>query len=260
MASIAGKVFALTGAASGIGLNTCCQLARLKARAVSIGDVNPNLFEDAKKTLLDINPDLQVLTAKVDVSSSEEVNAWIQDTVNTFGALDGAVNCAGVINQGSTSEQTPPLFLNETDETWNRVVGINLNGVLYCMRAEVKAMMDLPKAPRSIVNVASAASLFHDPTILSYCVTKAAVVSLTTTVSKELESLGIRLNAVSPSATKTGMSLQWYKNEEEAVADMAKRGITLLQPERVSDTIVWLLGQESDGISGVNIPIGASAP
>lgn len=54
--------------------------------------------------------------------------------------------------------------------------------------------------------------------------------------------------------------MQWYKDEEEAVADMAKRGITLLEPERVSDTIVWLLGQESDGISGVNIPVGASAP
>ena len=56
------------------------------------------------------------------------------------------------------------------------------------------------------------------------------------------------------------MALAWYKNEEEAVADMARRGITLLEPERVSDTIVWLLGEESAGISGVNVPIGASAP
>ncbi len=61
-------------------------------------------------------------------------------------------------------------------------------------------------------------------------------------------------------ATKTGMSLVWYKNEEEALADMAKRGITMLEPEQVADTIVWLLGQESEGISGVNIPIGASVP
>jgi len=54
--------------------------------------------------------------------------------------------------------------------------------------------------------------------------------------------------------------MSWYKDEEEAMADMAKRGITMLEPEQVADTIVWLLGQESDGISGVNIPIGASAP
>lgn len=56
------------------------------------------------------------------------------------------------------------------------------------------------------------------------------------------------------------MALQWYKNEEEAVADMAKRGITLLEPDLVSDTIVWLLDDASAGVSGVNVPIGASAP
>lgn len=197
MASLAGKVFALTGAASGIGFATCCRLARLKARAISIGDVNPSLFDGARKKLLAINPDLQVSTTKVDVASSLDVNAWVKDTVNTFDALDGAVNCAGVIN--TSANQQTPLFLNETDESWNRVVGINLTGILYSMRAEVKAMMALPTSPRSIVNIASAASLFHDPTILSYCVTKAAVANLTTTVSKELGPLGIRLNAISPS-------------------------------------------------------------
>ena len=197
MASIAGKVFALTGASSGLGLATCCRLARLKARAVSIGDINPSFFDSAKKRLHSINPDLQVSTTKVDVASSIDVNAWIKDTVNTFDALDGAVNCAGIINV--SANQQPPLFLNETDESWNRIVNINLTGVLYSMRAQVKAMMDLPKAPRSIVNIASAASLFHDPAIMSYCVTKHAVACLTTTVSKDLGPLGIRLNAISPS-------------------------------------------------------------
>jgi chanoclavine-I dehydrogenase len=197
MASLSGKVFALTAGASGLGLATACRLARLKARAISIGDINPSFFESARKKLHAINPDLQISTRKVDVASSLDVDAWIKDTVNTFDALDGAVNCAGVINMSAA--QQPPLFLNETDETWNRVVDINLTGILYSMRAQVKAMLDLPKTPRSIVNVASAASLFHDPTIMSYCVTKHAVASLTTTVSKEIGPLGIRLNAVSPS-------------------------------------------------------------
>jgi len=200
MASIVGKVFALTGAASGLGLATSCRLAKLKARVISIGDVNPSLFEGARKKLLAINPDTQVSMTKVDVTSSRDVNAWIKDTVISYDDLDGAVNCAGVINM-STSQRSP-LFLDETDESWNRVLGINLSGVLYSMRAEVKAMLELPKRPRSIVNISSAASLFHDPTILSYCVTKAAVANLTTTVAKDLASLGIRLNAVSPSESR----------------------------------------------------------
>lgn len=199
MASIAGKVFALTGAASGLGLATSCRLARLNARVISIGDIDTNHFETARKRLLAINPDTQVAMTKVDVASSRDINAWIKDTVNTYDDLDGAVNCAGVIN-ASTSPKLPQ-FLDETDESWNRVLGINLSGVLYSMRAEVKAMLELPKRSRSIVNIASAASLFHDPTILSYCVTKAAVASLTTTVAKDLDLalLGIRLNAASPS-------------------------------------------------------------
>ncbi|KIW95526.1 uncharacterized protein Z519_04111 [Cladophialophora bantiana CBS 173.52] len=245
------------GQSSGLGLATCCRLARLKARAVSIGDVNPGFFDMARKKLQDINPEMQVSMTKVDVTSSLDVNAWIKDTVNTFDGLDGAVNCAGVINMSAS--QQPPMFLNETDETWSRVVNVNLTGILYSMRAQVKAMMELPQSSRSIVNIASAASLFHDPTILSYCVTKHAVACLTTTVSKELGPLGIRLNAVSPSATKTGMALSWYKDEEEAEADMARRGVVLLDPERVAETITWLLSEDSTGINGVNIPVGASA-
>ena len=60
-------------------------------------------------------------------------------------------------------------------------------------------------------------------------------------------------------ATRTGMALSWYKNEEEAEADMAKRGIILLDPERVTETITWLLSEDSAGVNGVNIPVGASA-
>lgn len=60
-------------------------------------------------------------------------------------------------------------------------------------------------------------------------------------------------------ATKTGMALSWYKDEEEAEADMAKRGVILLDPERVAETITWLLSEESAGVSGVNVPIGACA-
>ena len=55
------------------------------------------------------------------------------------------------------------------------------------------------------------------------------------------------------------MSLSWYKNEAEAEADMARRGIIMLDPERVAETITWLLSEESTGVNGVNIPIGASA-
>jgi len=258
MASIAGKVFAITGGASGLGLSTCYKLASLRARALSIGDIDVNRFDEVKKKLRSINPDLQVATTRVDITSSREVNSWIQDTVGTFHELDGAVNCAGTI--GVPTSQKQPLFLNETDETWNKVLGLNLTGVLYSMKAEVKAMMELPKRPRSIVNFSSAASLVHDPTIMSYNVSKVGVASLTTILSKDVAPFGIRVNAVSPSATNTGMAVKWYKDEEEAAADAKRRGINFIQQERVADAVTWLLSEDSMEVSGVNIPVGACAP
>ena len=137
---------------------------------------------------------------------------------------------------------------------------VNLSSVFYSLRAQVAAMLKLPPSPRAIVNFSSAASLVHDPTILVYQVSKAAVVSLTTTVSKDVAELGIRVNCVSPSATKTGMALRWYESEEAAEEDMRKRGIVFLEAQEVVRVVVWLLGEESGRVSGVNVPVGACAP
>ena len=90
MASTVGRVFALTGAASRIGLSLCTRPASLKASAISIGDINLNYFEFAKKKLPLIDPDLKVSTIKVDVASSADVNvnAWVKDTANTLKAFN----------------------------------------------------------------------------------------------------------------------------------------------------------------------------
>jgi NAD(P)-dependent dehydrogenase (short-subunit alcohol dehydrogenase family) len=263
MASISGKVYALTAAASGIGLATAVRLTTLGARAISISDMDDSLFPATSEKLLAINPNLKLTQTKVNATDSAALTAWIEDTVSQFGALDGCVNCAGTINFAITT--TKPLFLSETDDTWKHVMEVNLNSVFYSLRAEVAAMIRLPKPStpaefRSIVNFSSAASLLHDPTILSYQISKAAVASLTTTISKDVADSGIRVNCVSPSATKTGMALRWYKDEAEAEADMEKRGIVFLEADEVVDVVMYLLGSESGRVSGVNVPVGASAP
>ena len=86
------------------------------------------------------------------------------------------------------------------------------------------------------------------------------MVSLTTTISKDVAEFGIRVNCVSPSATKTGMALRWYASEAEAEADMERRGIVFLEAEEVVRVVVWLLGEECGRVSGINVPVGACAP
>jgi chanoclavine-I dehydrogenase len=196
MASLANKVFAITGGASGMGLATARRLAGLKARGIAIGDFNTKNFEQVRKDLLKINPEMKVLTSKLDVSSSSSVSSWITEILDTFGALDGAVNAAGVPQ--TVGARKAPTILEENDETWERTIGINLNGVFFSTRAQIKAMVSLPKAPRSIVNISSMASLVHGADVYAYGVSKVAVASFTTSVSKDVLSFGIRVNTVSP--------------------------------------------------------------
>jgi len=257
MASLANKVFAITGGASGMGLSCARRLAKLRAHAICIGDFNTKNFEEVRKELLKINPEVKVLTSKLDVSSSSSVNSWISEIIDTFGALDGAVNAAGLAQ--TVGARKAPTILEETDETWERTMGVNINGVFYSTRAQVRAMVSLPKAPRSIVNIASMASLVHGGDVYAYGVSKVAVASFSTSVSKDVLPFGIRVNVVSPAATRTPMLPQFFPaNAGGEVLDTG--GFNLVEPEDIAEVITWLLSEDSSKVSGINMPVGDSAP
>ena len=137
MASLASKVFTVIGGAFGIGLATCRMLAQSKAKGISVADYNDKNFESVRAELQSNSHDIAVHTKKFDVTNSSQVDAWIDEVVKQFGGIDGAVNAAGVTQRFGTYT------------------------LEHCTRALVKGMMDLPREPRSIVNVASIASLMH---------------------------------------------------------------------------------------------------
>lgn len=91
-----------------------------------------------------------------------------------------------------------PAILEETDEEWAKVLDVNLNGILYCTRAQIRAMKDLPKGDRGIVNLASIASMGHNPDVYAYRTSKRACAHFTESVAKDVFRLGIRCNVVSP--------------------------------------------------------------
>jgi len=159
MSSLASKVFAVSGGASGMGLAICRMLAAAKVKAISIDDFQDANFDAIRKGLQSINPSTEVRTVKVDVSSSASVTAWISGIILSFGTLDGAVNAAGMAQPVGLRKS--PAILSETDEMFKRMVGINLEGVFYCSKEQIRIMMELPKASRSIVNITSIASPVH---------------------------------------------------------------------------------------------------
>jgi len=257
-ASLESKVFAVTGGASGMGAATCRLLAKRGAAGICIGDWNATNFASIEQELKELNPSTKVLTTKLDVSQPASVNSWIDEIISKFGRLDGAANVAGVAQAVGVRKQ--PTILEETDESWRRTMSINLDGIFYCTRAEVKAMIGLPKQNRAIVNVSSMASMIHGPDTYAYGASKRACAGFSSSVAKDVFPFGIRVNTVSPGPTDTPMMPQFFGSGPEGAAATAAMGMTFLSPDDIARQVVYLLSEDSAHIVGVNLAVGAGAP
>lgn len=179
-----------------MGLATAKALAKKGVKAVCIGDFNTSNFSSIEQEITALNSKTKVELTRVDVSSSKSVEDWVSLVVDKYGALDGAFNAAGI-------PQRPPLpgspaLLQETDESWTRVVDINLTGLFYSCREEVKAMLKLPPAPRTIVNVSSMAPFLHQGMMHAYGASKSGVHHFSENLATDLRPYGIRVNSVCP--------------------------------------------------------------
>ncbi|KAJ5673933.1 short chain dehydrogenase/oxidoreductase CpoX2 [Penicillium macrosclerotiorum] len=259
MASVSSKVFAVTGGASGIGAATCRLLAERGAKAVCIGDISHQSLVKVRESIQATYPQTEIHCTVVDVTSSSSLNEWIGTITAQFGRLDGAANIAGLA-QGAGTRQSPTLL--EEDETeWKRIFQVNLDGVFFAIKAEIKAMKPM-LGDRSIVNVSSIASMVHMPDVFAYGTSKGACAYLTTCVAQDVIPFGIRVNTVSPGITRTPMLPKFApgKSAHEVEEEYVKEGYIVIEPEDVSRTIVWLLSEDSRPVFGANINIGAGIP
>lgn len=139
-----GMVFAITGGASGIGLATAKSLAQ-KGATVCIADVDKAALDSASSFFTSQKHSFKA--SIVDVSKRSDVESWIESIVSEFGRLDGAANVAGIIGKGHGRDAVADL----DDDEWDRIIAVNLTGIMYCLRAEVNRVVE----GGSIVNVAS---------------------------------------------------------------------------------------------------------
>lgn len=236
------KVYCVTGAASGIGKATAILLAQKGATGLALSDVDAQGLVDTEKTCTAAGA--QVVATKVDVRDRAQVDAWINDSVYHFGRLDGAANVAGVAGgNGDTVIET----IVQAD--WDFTLGVNLTGVMNCMRAQLP---HLPRPGGAMVNIASTSGrrgLAHNA---AYASSKFAVIGLTESAAGEYAKHGIRINALLPGPIDTKIFRDGEAIGLFNAASISKE--TLLgrmgQAEEVAKVLCFLLSDDASYVTG----------
>ena len=197
---IGGKVVLVTGAASGLGLDTCRALA-------SAGAYIGALDRDAEGlAALKAELGAAVLTRVTDVTDDNSVRSAIEETCQVFGPLRVAVNCAGVGDSAKTVSRGAPFPL----DTWHKVIAINLTGTFNVIRLAALAMTtnepDEQTGERGvIVNTASGAATQGQMGQAAYSASKAGIVGMTLPIARDLAEHAIRIVTVSPGLFETAL-------------------------------------------------------
>ncbi|KAH8650069.1 ABA4 protein [Xylariales sp. PMI_506] len=248
-----GKVIALTGAASGIGLATAHLLASRGAK-LSLADVQKDALERAQAEI-QAQHQAEVLIFPVDVRKYADVQEWTDATVKHFGRLDGAANLAGVIPK---SIGLKGLAEQDFDD-WSFVMDVNCTGVMHCLRAQLGAIAD----DGSIVNASSIAGTTGRANNTAYSASKHAVLGMTRSAAKEAGSRGVRVNAICPGRIFTPMlqKSQEIANNGDASVFQSSQSFPEValgrmgRAEEVAKLIAFLLSDESSYITGNDISI-----
>jgi meso-butanediol dehydrogenase/(S,S)-butanediol dehydrogenase/diacetyl reductase len=187
VSSLDGKVALVTGGASGIGAGIARVLAATGAR-VAIGDLDEAAASAVAGQLP--GPGLGV---RLDVTDRDSVDQAVTRVESELGPVDVLVNNAGV------SRVTP--FVEITDADWDRLMGVNLRGVLVVTQRVLPSMLDRRRG--RIINISSMAGKEGLPNLAHYCATKFGVIGLTQALAKEVADRDVTVNAVCPGVVRT---------------------------------------------------------
>lgn len=235
MMNLANRVALVTGSSRGIGKAIALKLSEAGADVV-VNDSSGNAGEVSEQIKLNGK---QSMACVADVSSSAEVNAMVEQTIETFGKIDILVNNAGIIRD--------QLLLKMTDAEWESVLNVNLKSVFFCTRAVIKYM--LKQRYGRIINISSVVGLIGNVGQANYASAKAGIIGFTRSVAREVAPRGITVNAVAPGFIDTGMTQRLTDEQKQTLLTRIPLGY-LGSPEDVAGTVVFLASDEARYITG----------
>jgi NAD(P)-dependent dehydrogenase (short-subunit alcohol dehydrogenase family) len=236
----------VTGAASGLGLAMAEVMADAGAR-VTLADLDADGLEQVAARL-----DGDVRTARLDVSDVAAVERAFDDLVEEQGGVDVAFANAGISLEPGVVD--PRGGLENLDwQAWERVLGVNLNGVLSTMKSAARHMKE--QGSGRIVVTASTAGFGTDPMVgYSYSATKAAVIILVRQAALELAKHGVHVNAIAPGPFRTNIGGDAAPIPPEAWNDIVAFG-RMAEPDELKGVALLLASPASSFMTGAVIPV-----
>jgi len=245
-----GRSVIVTGAAAGIGRATARRFADEGAR-VEVWDVStaagPAVVEDLRAR------GAEAAFRQVDVTDAPSVEAAVDAVVSRWGGVDVLVNNAGIVRDAQLVKWKDGRVASLlSDEAFDAVIGVNLRGVFVCTRAVAPHMI---RAGRGVIlSASSVVGLYGNFGQTNYTATKAGVIAMTRTWSRELGRYGIRVNAVAPGFIQTEILAAMPDKVLEGMVAHTPIG-RMGRPEDVAEAYVWLASDHASFVSGTVLSV-----
>lgn len=244
------RVVLITGAAQGLGLAMAWQFAAAGA-TLALCDVNESLLRSNAEAIAQSSM-RRVMWSRLDVAVSAEVDGWVSEVIEGLGRCDVLVNSAGIIRDTRVEKMS--------DHEWDEVLGVNLSGVFYALRAVVPHMKEQQYGRILSLTSMSWRGNFGQA---NYSASKAGVVGLTRTIALEVARHAVTCNAIAPGLIDTPMlaSMNGAARDKLISGIPAKRVGT---PAEIASAALFLCSSEAAYVNGVildvdgGIGIGAS--
>jgi NAD(P)-dependent dehydrogenase (short-subunit alcohol dehydrogenase family) len=237
--NLSGKVAVITGAASGIG-SAIADMYAARGANVAVLDL---LEDKAAEKAADLGGTCAAFA--VNVTDSTSVDYAVAQVKERYGAIDIAVNSAGVVALAPAEEVS--------DADWEKQIAVNLTGTFHVARAVGKVMLEAGRG--KIINLASQAGSIALDQHAAYCASKWGVIGLTKVLADEWAPRGVTVNSISPTVVLTELGKKaWAGEKGEAMKKLIPTGRFAL-PEEIAATALFLASPMSDMINGADIVI-----
>ncbi len=247
---LSGRVVIVTGAAAGIGKATATAFAKEGSR-VALWDVNEEVGRKTAEALANQGHD--AVFQKVNVADNQEVDAAVAEVIERWKTVDVLVNNAGIVRDSQLVKWKDGKVVKQmTDAQWDAVIGVNLKGVFNCTRGVIPHLIKAGKGV--ILSASSVVGIYGNFGQTNYVATKAGVIGMTKTWSRELGRYGIRVNAVAPGFVATEI----LASMPEKVLDGMRARTPLKRmgdPEDIANAYIWLASDAAAYVSGAVLSV-----